>query len=253
MEKQDYSIECGKRSIDDSKKISIPGELILCPSSRKLLLCIGGFIGNYRDYLPYFAEKLGEDFNVYFSELRNRGFTNVDNCGRDLVQIDQHLRKKLGIEDVVYVGHSMGMNAIAASRKINDSRVNGVYGISVCPSIGDSRTRSDDLNEKGLQQTVLDLISGFNYGPLGSPLKEHVFEEQVRFALAGNDEVLNLKNNTTVLKRFLKYFDRNPKSSTRVFEGMNHCFNYKPWDLKPFNKDSSDLLIEDIKYFAEGI
>lgn len=253
MEKKEYSIECGRASFDDSRKISIPGQLILCHGSKKLLICTGGLTGDYRDYLPYFADKLGADFNVYMTQLRNKGFANVDNCARDLVQIDKHLRKTLGIENVVHVGHSMGMNVVARSREFSDAKLNGFYGISSYPSYGDTRTRSSDLDEKELQQMILDFASKLNYGPIGSPLKEHLFEEPVRFAIAGNDELLDLRGNPKVLERFKKYFSRNPQGSTRVFDGKNHCFNHAPWDFKPFNRDDSKQLIDDIKDFSERV
>ena len=67
MEKQEYSIECGRARFDDPRKVSVPGQLILCPGSKKLLICSAGVFGKYKDYLPYFADKLGEDFNVYFT------------------------------------------------------------------------------------------------------------------------------------------------------------------------------------------
>jgi hypothetical protein len=249
-------LRCCKGSIDDSKKVYIPGELTVCPGSKKLLLCVTGVYGRYRDYLPYFVDKLGKDFNVYVTELRNKGMANVDNCARDLIRIEQGLRKTLGLEDVVYIAHSMGMNVVARSRKFSDSKIRGFYGCSAYPSAGDTRTASENLEERGLQQRVIDLISRLNFGQIGSQLKEHIFEEPVRFAIPGNDELLKTSN-PQVLKRFEKYFMRNPKGSTRVFEGFNHCFNYSPHTLtglgEPFNKDNPDLLVDDIKNFADQV
>ena len=227
-------------------------KLILCPSSKKLLLCVTGVYGKSKDYLPYFADKLGENFNVYITELRNRGIASVDNCARDLAQIEQNLRKTLGLDDVVYIAHSMGMNVAARTRKFSDSKVNGFYGCAAYPSVGDTRAVSEDLEERGLKQVGIDLVSRLNFGPFGAPLKEYIFKEPVRFAIPGNDEVLNT-NNPQVLERFETYFKRNPNASTRVFDGVNHCFNYKRKDYSPFNKDNSDLLVDDIKNFADQV
>ena len=146
----------------------------------------------------------------------------------------------------------MGMNVAARTRKFSDSKVNGYYGCAAYPSIGDTQTESEDIEKRGLRQAGLDLVSRLNFGPVGAPLKEHVFEEPVRFAVPGNDEVLNT-NNPQVLERFETYFKRNPNASTRVFDGVNHCFNYKRKDYSPFNKDNPDLLVDDIKNFADGV
>lgn len=227
-------------------------KLILCPGSKKLLICVAGVIGKNKDYLKYFADKLGEDFNVYMTELRNRGIANVDNCARDLVRTEQDLRKTLGLEDVVYVAHSMGMNVVARTRNFSDSKISGFYGCAAYPSAGDTRAISENPDEKGLQQRAIDLLSKLNFSSIGTQLKEHIFEEPVRFAIAGKDTIVNTIN-PQVLKRFENYFRRNPKSSTRTFDGFNHCFNYTPGDYSPFNKDEPNLLVDDIKNFADQV
>ena len=252
MEKYKLRIQCGRSSPEDPKKVSIPGELIVYPGSKKLLLCVTGFIGDFRDYLPYFAEKLGEDFNIYLTELRRKGWANIDNCSRDLTEIDKRIRELLGIDEVTYIGHSAGMNAIAQSRKFNFLKIKGFYGICAYPSLGDTRTRNIDLEKRGLKQRTVDLLGKLNFGPFGSELKECQFEEPVRFAIAGNDELLRTYD-PKILERFRKYFRRNPKESEIVFDEMNHCFNYTPWNLKPFNRDKPVLLIEDIKNFVDSI
>ncbi len=251
MENLEYSIESGREALEDTRKIPIPGQLILCPDSKKLLICSAGFTGDYKSYLEYFAEKLGTDYNVYMTQLRNKGFANVDNCARDLIQIEQHLRKTLGLEDIVHVGHSMAMNVIARSQELG-SRAKAYYAVCAYPSAGDITAKNTRLNKKGFKQIMLDVASRLNFGPLGSPLKEHVFEEPIRFVIAEKDELLKTGNPET-LQRFKEYFARNPKSSSVVFNNKNHCLNYTPWDLTPFNRDDPDQLVNDLKNFADGI
>lgn len=243
----------GRRGIEDKKKVGIPGKLIK-PGSRSdtLILFACGIQGKHHDYYEHFGKLLGNEFNVYITELRSRGLEFGDTLKADHYQIDNQLRDIVEAEKVIYIGHSMGMSVSVASKNEYGLKVDGFYGICAYPSFGDSRTSDEDINSESIQQRAVNIAEVFDFGPLAARLKDQKILEPSRFAIGGIDEVLNTKDRK-VAKRFQNYFKRYQNSSSQIFEGKNHCFNQTLYDFAPFNKNDPNILINDILNFVYDI
>lgn len=231
----------GKRSMDDANKVAIRGQYIPNrASSKNLLIIVGGFGARDFDYVQYVGTPLAQDFHVYATEIRNQGWAPASVCARDLAQIDVGLRQRLGVENVAYIGHSMGMNIVAAAKNLYGLQMKGMYAMFAFPSLADTKI-DDDLEEKRPFAAWSDI------GPFGLPLKKQIINEPIRFAIPGEDEVLHT-GSPIVERRFRKAFSRFPRSSSRVFPGKNHCFNYAPEiSHGPINQDDSQPLVDDIR------
>lgn len=249
MKSLEMTVEVGHADVYDDNRVDIKGTLIRPENkSRVLVLFACGVIGHRLDYEVYFGKMLGNEFNVYITQLRDGGWTSGENLMRDHFQIDTSIREIVEPEKVVYVGHSMGMNVSVASKNKYGTEVNCFYGICAYPSFGDSRTDDDDLSKISLQQKFVSFAEKLDIGPLGLALKDQTIHEPVRFAIGGIDEVVNTRR-PNVCKRFKQYFERFENSSVEVFQGRNHCFNYKPKDFAPFNKDDPKVLVDDVTRF----
>ena len=247
----DWCVNVGKRDFDDKKKIKIPGKLIK-PSTKSdiLLLFVAGRKACCDAYVDYFGKWLGNEFNIYITELRRKGFTKGKKVLRDLLQIDQSLRDRVETNKVVYIGHSMGMPLAVAAKNKYDLEVIGYYGICTYPSFGDSRTFDADIAQESPLQIAVYTFTDF--APIAFPLTKQDIEEPIRFAIGGNDHALKTYD-PRVAQRFIKHFSRFPNSSSEVFAEKNHCFNHVPKDLNPFNKDEPDTLVKDVVEFVYKI
>ena len=141
------------------------------------------------------------------------------------------------------------MGTAVANRSLEDygQNVRSLYGICAYPTLGDTRAKSSDIKKKTLTQGIVDLTSKIEFGPV-VPLTDGCnLTIPTKIAIGSNDHVLQTYK-PEVLLRFLQKFQQYG-AETEVFEGMNHCFNYKPRDLVPFNRDNPNILVDNIKQF----
>ena len=131
-----------------------------------------------------------------------------------------------------------------------------------------------ELKFKLSQHKIADVVSEiFPFGPFGKPIPPLVSDVPMRMAIPENDELANSMISLNpfgsrislgvpnfpfkydprpeVMDRFRKYFGEvYPKAEVKTFSGKNHCFNYKPFDFVPLNRDSPEELIEDFREFV---
>lgn len=247
----------GKRGLEDRIKINLPGTLVK-PFNRSdtLFLFVTGVTGHHQDYVVHFAEPLGQFVNVYVAEIRKRGLCRASVTLDDIFQIDRQVRDRAEVSTVIYAGHSMGVNLVVASHEKYHSIVQGFYDICPYPSYGDAFTRNPDFRKRSFQQRCLELVGKTTqFGPLAYPLRNATVSLPMRFAIAGNDEVVHTEH-PDVLERFTMYFNdrsRFPQGSLQVFYGRGHCFNFQRGDYKPFNKDQPQELINDVVAFISSL
>ena len=276
-------LKVGKRGLEDKVQIELPGTLIK-PDSRSdiLLLVEAGFFGHHEAYIDFFGKKLGNEFNIYLSQIRDRGVRSVKHSLDDLFQIDLQLRDLVETDRVVYIGHSMGANIVMASIEKHNTQVKGIYAICAYPSYGDTRTRNENPDKKSLQQRGLDMLSvlaidhltkiptkklpvglinkiyrleidefaAIPVAPLKYQIKKANIDEVVRFAICGNDELVNTRY-PEIAERFKTMFTGRFKNSTvEVFPDRNHCFNFAYKDMAQFNKDDPEPLVYDVTKFV---
>ena len=239
----------GKRTYDDNIKIELPGTLIK-PESRSdiTLILEAGLNCHHQNYISHFGRLLANDFNVYISEIRNKGFWKVNQSPDDFSQVDEKIRDITETDKIFYLGHCMGMNIAVEAKNKHNKDIMGMYGICTYPSIGFTRTKSEDLNNKSLQERLIDYIPRISF--LGYPLKESQIEEPVRFAIAEKDELLNINGSKDMIQRFKTFFYQYPKATCKVFDGRYHCFNNKRGERIPFNVLKPDMLVDDITRFV---
>ena len=249
MKISEESYKAGKGSIDD--KVDIPGTLIQPDSKSDVLVFIqAGHDGHHEIYKEFLGEPLGEEFNVYISELRHRGLRSFKTSIDDVFEIDSMIREKTGASKVVYVGHCTGMNAAVASAEKHGTDVKGLYGISTYPSLGDILTADENPEKKSLKQRLADSVSSFTFGLSDYPLKEAGTDKKTRFAIAGRDHSLRTYK-PEVAARFMKIFgDRFENSTSRVFPGRTHSFNTSYRYRNVFNRGDPDPLVDDIREFV---
>ncbi len=245
----DLTLTVGKNCADDKNKTTIPGMLIKPDTKSDILIIFtAGIFGKYPDYIENFGKILGKEFNIYLTELQNKGFAKGNNLISSNYQIDQQIRDRIETDNVIYISHSMGMNIAVETKNKYQTKVRKLYGICAYPSLGDTQTNQEDITKESSLQKLATLIENSNYGPFAFPLKNQQIDEPIRFAIGDIDEVINTRK-PAIAKRFEEYFLKFPNSSTRLFHNANHCFNRTPYDFAPFNKDNPTILIEDIKEF----
>ena len=283
MKSEYMPLKVGKRGLDDKVKIELPGRLIQPDTRSEIsIFIIPGFTGHYEDYIDYFAKKLGQEFNVYVSELRNKGTRSVKHSLDDLVQIDEQVRDRVETNKVIYAPHSMGVSVAAAAIEEHKPEVKGVYAISAYPSVGDVLTRDPDPDKRSLLQIGVDEVLSrlpldflstvpmplYAFGikdVFGFPtedirtipasmirhtLKEANIDQPIRFAIAGKDNWVNTRY-PEAIERYETIFSNQFKGFTsRLFEDRNHCFNFDPEKLAPFNEDCPEPLANDIREFV---
>ena len=187
-------------------------------------------------------------YNV--TEMRNLGLSSGELLKADHYQIVQTLKEVLNPREIIYSGHSEGANVTLSSANTYETCVETFYAVCAYPNFGDTRTNSENLENKSIQQTLVDGLSIIDFGPLALPLKKEKPLDHTRFAIGGIDRLLRT-NKRKILRRFKKYFS-NPLSTTKLFSDKNHNFNEIPLQLIPFNKSRPDELVEDFIEFVNG-
>jgi len=249
MKIKDMPIYVGKRAYDDNRKIGLPGTLIMPESKSDISLIFEtGLNGHHQDYIDYFGKLLGNDFNVYINEMRNRGLWMVDQSPDDLAQVDEIIRDITETDKVFYVGHSMGMDIAVETRIRHKNEIKGLYGICAYPSIGFTRSRTSENRKGSWEEKIIDSLPLISF--LSYPLKNSMINDPVRFAIAENDEVLNIHGMRNNARRFVEFYSQYPKSTSKIFKGKNHCFNNTKYMFSPFNRDEPEKLVDDIIKFV---
>lgn len=262
----------GIKKVTDNR-IGIPGTLFTPKKKSDVLVIIeGGISGDQRDYQKYFAKPLAEEYNVYTTELKNRGIAFSSTFPDDFANKERIVRKIVSPKSEVYIGHSVGFNVVASAINKHNLRPDGVYGVSPFPSVGETRTESSDPSNKSLLQKVCDNLDELvPVGPLGRHFERIKGDIPVRVAIPENDEFVNsevsfnpinikngilplsYKKRLPVLSRYVEYFRKNGITDIQIFPGRNHCFNYEQFDFRPFNKDNSKSLITDVRNFIRKV
>ena len=284
MQILDFPVEVGKRAYDDDEKILLPGTYVSPDTSSSTLLIVeSGWDRQHTDYIGSFAALLGKEFHVYVSELRHNpwvkgskgnGLCKTSHCIDDLLQVHEHMQDLSEVENVFYLGHSMGAVIAAAaaeqlSSDISESSsfqpspqptsspvfnysLQGLYNMSAFPSYGDCFTASLDPKTRSIMHRLIDLFSAFDIGPIGSPLKYSSHDKPSRFAIAGDDHLLHT-DNPTVAERFKTIFTASGDTSTAVFPERNHVFgtgDYHKLSKVTFNSYKPQELVDDIILFV---
>lgn len=257
---EERTIKVGKSGAKDRKKAEVSG-LLIAPHKKieTLILVQTGWLSDYFDYQEYFGQYLGCEFGVYITNFRKNGAFDAQRCLDDFAQIDKSLRKELKPNLVFYIGHGLGMNVVVGAMNKHNLAPDGLYGICACPSYADTTTHDSNPDHESLAQKVINTVSRFypthflplGLGPMELSLKDYHISEPVRFAIGGNDEVLNT-NDPAVAQRFISYFSQYPLSSSQIFRGRNHGFNCDG-GLTPFNRDEPMELVVDILEFVKRI
>lgn len=253
-------IKIGKSGIKDRKKAEVSG-LLIAPHKKieTLILVQTGWLSDYSDYEEHFGQFLGCEYHVYITNFRKNGSFDSQRSLDDFAQIDISLRKELKPEHVFYIGHGLGMNVVVGAMNKHNLTPDGLYGICACPSYADTTTHDSNPDHESLAQRFIDTFSrhypahflSLGIGPMELSLKDYHISEPVRFAIGGNDEVLNT-NDRAVAQRFISYFSQYPLSSSQIFRGRNHGFNCDS-GLTPFNRDEPMELVLDIREFIVSV
>jgi len=244
MRFDDIALSVGKREIDDKKKVNISGRLISPDTKTDILLLLStGLGGKHPDYYTHFGKLLGEEFNVYITEHRRRGISKGSTLKRDFSQIDDQIRDRVETDQVIYIGHSMGTAIANTCAEEYGKEVISLYGICAYPRFSDSR-----VNSVSLTKIVSNYLEKSEFGPFIPLTNGHKLVTPAKMAIGGNDHVLRTYD-TEVVKGFLQKFEQY-NAEVEVFDGMNHCFNSKPYDLAPFNKIKPVVLVDNIKEFV---
>ncbi|MBS3121644.1 hypothetical protein J4434_02055 [Candidatus Woesearchaeota archaeon] len=260
MDTEEKSIKVGKSGIKDRKKVEVQG-LLITPRKKieTLILVQTGWLSEYFEYEEQFGQFLGCEYHVYITNFRKNGAFEAERSLDDFAQIDKSIRKELKPEYVFYIGHGFGMNVVVGAMNKHNLTPDGLYGICACPSYADTTTHDSNPEHESFAQRVIDTVSGLypthflplGLGPMELSLKDYYISEPVKFAIGGNDEVLNT-NDPAVAQRFISYFSQYPLSSSQIFSGRNHGFNCDN-NLTPFNRDESMELILDIRKFITSV
>jgi len=257
--------------VDNS--FGIPGTLFKSKKgSDVLVMVVAGMQGKQKDYQEVFAVPLAKDYNVYTTQLRDRGNTFSDKFPDDFRDKEREVRRAVAPNKVVYIGHSAGFSEIISAVRKHGLRPDGVYGISPFPSVGDMRTESPDLTKKSSAQKTCEIVDEIMpIGPFGAHLGKIPSEIPVRLAIPENDEMihsqvkfnpfdfngtflpLTYKKRPEVKERFVNYFKRQGMDDIKIFSGRNHNFNYRKFDWSLFNRDNPKELVDDAREFIRKV
>lgn len=235
----------GKRGLDDREKIKIPGKLIMPDKkSDTLLLLSVGWSGKYSDYLEYFGELLGEEFNVYITEHRQGRFRSASTLKKDFSQIDEQIRERVEPDNVIYIGHSLGTAIANGCIRDFEKKVAGLYGICAYRQYSDSKSNH-------LIRFITRYVEKSKRGFLVPLFEETQFTVPTKLAIGGGDHTL-CTYKLGIQQRFFDIFEQHG-AEVEIFENMNHHFNMEFSKFDGFNRNEPELLVNSIGEFVHKV